>query len=694
MSPPAPEVSGPRWLTWLFLPLLVLPFHAFWADFEQVRRGLLLVLAGVCLVGCRLRPVRGERLWLALLGWLLLSAIVNHVEQGAARAADTTPSFHSWDAVYRLAHWTALAVVLRIGALAPSGFPVPCAVVLVVTSLFGLLQRAGLGEVCGYGVEREPVSAFGNLNVASEFTAVAAMVVAVSGPFHGGTARRWLQPAALVLAGAYLVVNQSRSGLVALPVGLLLWWVLRRRERGFLPLAFALGGAALGLLFEATAVARAPAAPATAAPQRQASTLDVRWEINKGSARLFAENPVIGHGPGQFAVQYARVRSPQEIELSSFERSFPTEVRTAHNDWLELLVDGGLPALVLFALALFALQRGAGDKTRLLPLFVLLLLMLVRSPLGNAPAVAAALLLAGTPAATSTVSAGWRRFVAAGFGLLLVALGLVPIAANCLFAPYQSALAYGGVPKSSAVAAAADWMPFEPRWQQLLAQEQMASGQFHEAALTAASALRLRPYEPQHYLLLGEARARGSKYEDAVLLAQHGLQFDPPNPELRVLLSTVLAQLQRPEEAIAAVVDQPHPKLRQGLGAHFHDLAKLARDRGNKQVAARFAVEQHFLAALDTLADHTPAAREATKAHLDAMRAAMQEAGRTREDLRVYVVGALLAIDLGNRNLAIQAGEGAKRLDVPLPGWQRDLLGAKLEPLQAIEVWAQVLARR
>jgi hypothetical protein len=60
----------------------------------------------------------------------------------------------------------------------------------------------------------------------------------------------------------------------------------------------------------------------------------------------------------------------------------------------------------------------------------------------------------------------------------------------------------------------------------------------------------------------------------------------------------------------------------------------------------------------------------------------------------VYVVGALLAIDLGNRNLAIQAGEGAKRLDVPLPGWQRDLLGAKLEPLQAIEVWAQVLARR
>ena len=690
MSAPAPEVSGPRWLVWLFLPLLVLPFHPYWADFEQVRRGLLLVLSGVCLLGCKsLRPVSGERLWLAFFGWLLLSAVVNVAQQRVAGTADTTPSFQIWDAVYRLAHWTALAVVLRLGALAPSGFAAPCAIVLVATSVFGLLQRAGLGDIGGYGVEREPVSVFGNLNVASEFTAVAAMVVAVSGPFRGGAARRWLQPAALVLAGAYLVVNHSRSGLVGLPVGLLLWWVLRQRERGFLPLQFALVGAAIGLLLDNALAPRGPAAEATAAPQRQASTLVVRWEIDKGCARLFAENPVIGHGPGQFAVQYARVRGPDEIELSSVGRQFPTEVRTAHNDWLELLVDGGLPALVLFGLALRALQRGTSDKTRLLPLFVLLLLMLVRSPLGNAPAVAAALLLVGQPVTALPLAMGWRRLVAAGLGLLLVGLGIVPIAANCLFAPYQSALAHGEVPKQGAVATAADWMPFEPRWHQLLAQEQMAARDFAGAQRTAARALTLRPYEPQYYLLLGEALARDSKYEDAVLVAYGGLQFDPPNPELRVLLSTVLAQLQRPEQAIAAVVNQPHAKLRECLGAHFQALSKLARDRGNKQVAARFAVEQHFLAAIDTLADHT-----ATKAHLEAMRGSMQEAGSTREDVRAYVVGALLAIDLGNRDLAIQAGEGAKRLDVPLAGWQRDLLGTKLAPLQAIEVWAQVLARR
>jgi len=57
-------------------------------------------------------------------------------------------------------------------------------------------------------------------------------------------------------------------------------------------------------------------------------------------------------------------------------------------------------------------------------------------------------------------------------------------------------------------------------------------------------------------------------------------------------------------------------------------------------------------------------------------------------------VTALHAIDLGTPELAIRAGEGSKRLDVPLHGWQRELLGAKLAPLQAIDVWAKVLARR
>ena len=40
---------GPRWLPWVCLGLLALPFHPLWVDFEQVRRGLLLVLVGALL---------------------------------------------------------------------------------------------------------------------------------------------------------------------------------------------------------------------------------------------------------------------------------------------------------------------------------------------------------------------------------------------------------------------------------------------------------------------------------------------------------------------------------------------------------------------------------------------------------------------------------------------------------------------
>lgn len=57
------------------------------------------------------------------------------------------------------------------------------AAILLLTSIYGILQRFGIAEFCGYGVEREPVSVFGNLNVASEWTAVC-------GHGHGGAGDR------------------------------------------------------------------------------------------------------------------------------------------------------------------------------------------------------------------------------------------------------------------------------------------------------------------------------------------------------------------------------------------------------------------------------------------------------------------------------------------------------------------------
>ncbi len=682
--------APPKWLPWAFLALLVVPFHPLWVDFEQVRRGLLLVAAGASLVGFRSLPAaRGERALWWLLGLLAASAAINFVGQSIG-ATDTRPlSFQPWEAAYRLAHWFALVVALRLGAAQPDAFGTPLAATLLATSLFGLLQHLGLAEIAGYGARREPVSVFGNLNVASEATAVfAAAVAVVSG-------RRPLAFAAIAAAAAYLVVNESRSGLVALPLGLVLLTVVRRKSGGLLPLAVAAGGALLGVVLALGLPRPDPVdTSAVVAEQKRGTvTLGVRVEIANGSTKLFGESPLFGQGPGQFAIQYPRVRSQDEIEMSSHGRKFASEVRTAHDDWIEILVEGGLPGLVLFALVLFALQRGAPDRSRQVPLFVFLLLMLVRSPLGNAPAAAVAFLLVGR-ADAARAPARRRRTIDAVLGVVLCVLGALPLIGNTLATPYLAARAAGEHPPRAAIEHAAACMPFEPRWLQLLAQEQMIDGDLAGAASTAARALKLRPFDPVLYVLLGEILARGGRVAEAGRIARHALGFDPANPELRVLLSTMQCRAQKPELAIEAVVQKPHPVLRARLADHFRDLGVLAERDGDAAGAARYRVERSFLQAVDGLGDSTPAGLAATDERMKALLAATRDAGLVRKDMRWLAVGGLYALDLGNPETAIEQGAAADTLGIAMPGWQRDLFGEKLAPLERIEAWQRVLARR
>lgn len=702
---PAPLPSSPvlRWLPAAFFALLVLPFDPFWVDFEQVRRGLLLVLAGLCLVALpRLPAVRGERFVRLLLYVLAGCTAVAWLGDVWFREPDAAASFQPFDALYRLAHWLGLLVVLRLGAATNATTTVPLAALLLVTSLFGLVQRLGLGEIAGYGVEREPVSVFGNLNVASEWTAIVAVALAALLPRVTGRAR-WLVLSALGLAGAYLVVNQSRSGLFALPIGLAVLAWLQRKARSWLGALAVATGAMLGVVVM-LAVPRPEPVDSTAASaelRRSTSTLDVRLEIAKGATKLWAESPIFGRGPGQFAVVYPRVRSQHEIETSSHGRQFATEVRTAHDDWLELLVDGGVLALAAFALVLFALQRAQPDKALLLPVLVLLLLMLIRAPLWNAPAVAAALWFVGVPNGGAEVVPGevpvsrwylrWRRPLAIALGVLLVALGIPLLVGNHFGARYQAAVARGEQPDIGDAAAAAAWMPFEPRWFELLSREQLASRDLPAAARLAAKAITLRPHHPQLYLNLGEALAQSREYAAARSVAKEGLLRDPEHPELRVLLSSARAQLGDIDGAILAVVEHPHPLLRAQLGRHFAQLAQVAKQRGLTKDAARYLYEHHFLGALDTVGNPAPAALLATGEQVRLMTEQLTDA--QRRDARVYALSALHFLDIDRRDAAVGLAEHVARL-VPLTTWQRDLMAPHLDRLDTLPPWRAWLHKR
>ncbi len=692
-----PRSLVPTALVWAFLVLLVVPFDPFWVDFEQVRRGLLLLLAGAVLL---LRPalpaIRGEAfVWALLLGLVGCGGIAWLGEVWFAEA--TAPAtFQPLDALYRVAHWGALLVVLRLGAQSGQATALPFVNLLALTAGFGLLQRLGLGEIAGYGVEREPVSVFGNLNVASEWTAIAAMVVTVLLPEISGRRARPFALVALGLASAYLVVNQSRSGLIALPIGLLLLAVMQRKSRdAWLPaLLAALAGAALGL---ACAVAVTRPEPvdlrATRAELKRAtSTLEVRLEIARSTTKLWAESPIFGRGPAQFAVHYPRVRTQKEIELSSHGRQFATEARTAHDDWLELLVDGGLVALALFAAMLFGLQREQRDRTRLLPLFVLLLLMLVRSPLWNAPAVVAALFLVPLPAAPAKPR--WPRArvpLALLGGALLVALGVPQLMGNHHAARWQQDIRNSADPSLERLHAAHGWMPHEPRWLSLLAQEQLTARDYPAARLAAGAAVALRPFDPQAYALLAEVLVNAGVFEFARPLVQHALKLDPANPELRTWSSWLATEQGRHDDAITAVAEDPHAQLRPRLARHFFELARFLAKRGDGRGEARMLLEHHVQGAIDSLDDTSPGGMTSAHEHAKEAGTAAGVAER-RGDARPHVRMALLLLDT-NRDLVRQLGDRAAKMP-PLTGWQRAQFGDRLARLDGLENWAAWLARR
>ena len=421
--------------------------------------------------------------------------------------------------------------------------------------------------------------------------------------------------------------------------------------------------------------------------ERGTVTLAIRFEIARSSTQLFAESPVYGRGPGQFQVHYPRHRSQREIEASSFGRQFPTEVRNAHNDWLELLVDGGLPALLLFAAMLFALQRGNRDKARLLPLFVLLLLMLVRAPLLNAPAMAAAFWLVGTPADRAPPRRLLTRVWPVAAGLAMLVLGLLPVMGNHAFTPYLRAQRDGEQPPLTAATAAAWWMPYEPRWLEVEARERLYDNDLVAAEAAARRAVELRPFAPQLYLLLGEVLARRGEWGQAFVAAKHGLRFDARNPELSVLRSVVHAQLGDVDRAITSVCDRPHQLLRAQLANHFADLARRANKRRESQAALRYLTEHHFFSLLDRLDTSEPAELEQLGEHFGDLRQSIVAADRSDVDGRVFVAGALYALALDRPKLADRFGGQANTRGIPLTDWQRALLSEHIEPLRELPQW-------
>jgi O-antigen ligase len=216
--------------------------------------------------------------------------------------------------------------------------------------LLGIAQLAGGPVNFYYPTDRTAsVGFFANRN---HYAALLTAAIPISAAWAVGlaverTSKRGLGLALLLLAYAVLLLGlgmaHSRAGLfVAFVAGLaataLVWrsgadGADRSGRRKLLAFFICANLCGLVLAFQFGFVAIANRL------ENQSVLEDLRWPINEVTAHATEANFPMGVGFGAFEPVY-QMFEPTEV-------TFPDYVNHAHDDWLELVLDGGLPALAL-----------------------------------------------------------------------------------------------------------------------------------------------------------------------------------------------------------------------------------------------------------------------------------------------------------------------------------------------------------
>jgi putative inorganic carbon (HCO3(-)) transporter len=161
--------------------------------------------------------------------------------------------------------------------------------------------------------------------------------------------RRFLLPVGVILA-AGAAATFSRGGGLALAFAAA--WLVARRGVSMRAVAVTVGGLAvigLGAVVFAGPVLERALAEKTYIAATNVDTRELRWQA---AARMLADNPVLGVGPGGFRSEYPAASRNAEIDEQS---------PVAHNIYLEIGAELGLPGLACFlgavALAFVATER-------------------------------------------------------------------------------------------------------------------------------------------------------------------------------------------------------------------------------------------------------------------------------------------------------------------------------------------------
>jgi O-antigen ligase len=351
--------------------LAAVPFTLFDLERHAVPKELALHLAAAG--SASLCLARARRLSLSLADLLLAAFLL-------LSALSTLFATNHWLAVRSLGLSVSGALVFWTArALRSAGLARPLllafAAGVVVAALTALLQAYGV-ESSLFAERRAPGGLFGNRNFMAHFVALGLPLLLLATLESRRRREVWLPAAGAVILGATLVLSRSRAawlgtlasaailGIEGLWFGGLWRDAISRRRVLIFALGLGIGGV-LALVLPNTLEWRSDSpyldSLKDVANFREGSGAG-RLVQYGNSLRMAADHPLLGVGPGNWAVAYPRYTTPGDPAFDPNDY-IPTNPWPS-SDWIASLAERGLPATVMLAGAVAALVLGAWHRWR------------------------------------------------------------------------------------------------------------------------------------------------------------------------------------------------------------------------------------------------------------------------------------------------------------------------------------------
>ena len=367
-----------------------------------------------------------------------------------------------------------------------------------------------------------------------------------------------------------LLLAQSRTAWVALAVAGVATLADPRtplKRHAGLALAAALGGGAALLVAHGGAL----------------HALGGRIWIWRIAARAAVAALPWGGGLGAFPGRFLELQGEALAGLPAAEAAHRfVNATTAHDDWLEIATETGLPGLLLFAAAIGAgivACRRTGARAEAATLIAFAVTALADSPLRQpAVLVPVALALASAPR-TRAVATGSRRVGAIAGGLgLATAAALIPIAASSWLGAHLATRARDADPERK-LALLAQAARVDPRSGEIAFAAGLARLERGEPEAALPDLERSRPLLPQvaTEVAIGNAHLVAGAADAAAAAYQRTLRLDPGSFRAHANLAVALRRLGRDREAELQLASARR------LWPHHPVLAEIAADSSDGQ---------------------------------------------------------------------------------------------------------------